>query len=311
MFSARQGLTSFRTQQPIGVFDSGVGGLTVLQELKRQLPNERIVYFADTARVPWGSRPQTEIIEFVRQILTWMQAQRVKMVVMACNTSSALALETVRSQFELPMLGLILPAAQAALKYGQKIGVIATTATVNSMAYVNAITETEKRSHIWQVACPEFVPLIEANRIYDPYTYDIAQKYLAPLIEAEIDTLVMGCTHYPHLLEVFKQILPAHVKLIDPARYVVKAASQELDFLGLGDRFSKKTLKNGLNDLTKFYVSGDAEQFAQVSSRWLGYKPLVQNVELPSPDLCPQELPLTDLNENLVDNLTETAELHS
>jgi glutamate racemase len=300
MFSARQGLTSFRTQQPM------------LQELKRQLPNERIVYFADTARVPWGSRPQSEIIEFVRQILTWMQAQRVKMVVMACNTSSALALETVRSQFELPMLGLILPAAQAAIKYGKKIGVIATTATVNSMAYVNAITETEKRSQVWQVACPEFVPLIEANRLYDPYTYDIAQKYLAPLIEAEIDTLVMGCTHYPHLLEVLKQILPAQVRLIDPARYVVKAVNQELDFLGLGDRTSpRKSPKNGLNGLTKFYVSGDAEQFAQVSSRWLGYKPLVQSVELPNPDLCPQESPLTDLTENLVDNLVETAELLS
>jgi len=309
MYSEGQGLTSFTTQQPIGIFDSGVGGLTVLQELKRQLPNERIVYFADTARVPWGSRPQAEIIEFVQQILTWMQAQRVKMVVMACNTSSALALETVRSQFELPMLGLILPAAQAAIKYGQKIGVIATTATVNSMAYVNAITETEKQSQVWQVACPEFVPLIEANRIYDPYTYDIAQKYLAPLIEAEIDTLVMGCTHYPHLLEVFNQILPAHVELIDPARYVVKAVSQELDFLGLGDRTVRKShIKNGL---TKFYVSGDAEQFAQVSSRWLGYKPNVQNVELPLPDLRPQELPLTDLTVNLIDNLAETAELLS
>ncbi len=275
MFSEWQGVNSCNTQQPIGIFDSGVGGLTVLQELKRQLPNEQIVYFADTARVPWGSRPQSEIIEFVQQILTWMQTQQVKMVIMACNTSSALALEAVRSQFDLPLLGLILPAAKAAIKYGQKIGVIATSATVNSMAYVNAIMETEKQSQVWQVACPEFVPLIEANRINDPYTYDLAQNYLAPLIEAEIDTLVMGCTHYPHLIEIFRQILPAHVRLIDPARYVVKAANQELDILGLADRTARRQSK------VKFYVSGDAEHFAQVSSRCLGYTPSILQVELP------------------------------
>ncbi len=274
MFSDWQGVSSYTTQQPIGIFDSGVGGLTVLQELKRQLPNEQIVYFADTARVPWGSRSQSEIIEFVQQILTWMQTQQVKMVVMACNTSSALALETVRSQFDLPMLGLILPAAKAAIKHGQKIGVIATTATVQSMAYVDAITETEKRSEVWQVACPEFVPLIEANRIHDSYTYELAQSYLAPLIEAEIDTLVMGCTHYPHLLEVFKQILPSHVRFIDPARYVVKSVGQELEILGLSDRTHHK------NPITKYFVSGDAEKFSQASSGWIGYEPLVQNVEL-------------------------------
>lgn len=302
MFSKWQSTSS--TTQPIGIFDSGVGGLTVLQELKRQLPNELIVYFADTARVPWGSRSQSEIIEFVQQILTWMQTQQVKMVVMACNTSSALALETVRSQFDLPMLGLILPAAKAAIKYGQKIGVIATTATVSSMAYVNAITETEKRSQVWQVACPEFVPLIEANRIYDPYTFDIAQKYLAPLIEAEIDTLVMGCTHYPHLLEIFKQILPAHVRYIDPAKYVVKAVAQELDILGLGDRQAHKKSRQYMKTQAagvKFYVSGDSEQFSQVSRRWLGYKPQVQNIELPLPivKVANEEGALVDITETV------------
>ncbi len=308
MFSEWQSVSNFTTQQPIGIFDSGVGGLTVLQELKHQLPNEQIVYFADTARVPWGSRSQSEIIEFVQQILTWMQTQQVKMVVMACNTSSALALETVRSQFDLPMLGLILPAAKAAIKYGQKIGVIATTATVSSMAYVNAITETEKRSQVWQVACPEFVPLIEANRIYDPYTFDIAQKYLAPLIEAEIDTLVMGCTHYPHLLKIFKQILPAHVRYIDPAKYVVKAVGQELDILGLGDRKSrKKDFSKGLD--VKFYVSGDSKQFAQVSSRWLGYKPQVQNVEL-LPSL-PISIKVANIEEASLIDMTETVDLLS
>jgi len=303
-----QGMRSYATQQPIGIFDSGVGGLTVLQELKRQLPNEKIVYFADTARVPWGSRSQAEIIEFVQQILTWMQTQQVKMVVMACNTSSALALETVRSQFDLPMLGLILPAAKAAIKYGQKIGVIATTATVQSMAYVDAIMETEKNAQVWQVACPEFVPLIEADRIHDSYTFDIAQKYLAPLIEAEIDTLVMGCTHYPHLIELFKQILPSHVKFIDPAKYVVKAVSQELEILGLGDRRKNamKIYDSKFYD-SKFYVSGDPEQFGQLSSRWLGYTPLVQNVEL-APSI---HLPSPKVEELVLTEMADTFELLS
>jgi glutamate racemase len=309
MFSKWDGVSRYSTQQPIGIFDSGVGGLTVLQELKRQLPSEQIVYFADTARVPWGSRPQSEIIEFVQQILTWMQTQQVKMVVMACNTSSALALETVRSQFDLPMLGLILPAANAAIKHGKKIGVIATTATVNSMAYVNAITEKQKQAQVWQVACPEFVPLIEANRIHDPYTYEVAKNHLAPLIEAKIDTLVMGCTHYPHLQEVFKQILPSHIRFIDPARYVVKAVGQELDILGLGDRTPRKnTVRKSYAPkfcAPKFFVTGDPEQFSQVSSRWLGYEPPVQNVEL-----LPFSYPsLPKVDESALMEMAETVEI--
>jgi glutamate racemase len=284
MFLDRQSAmltSSIYTKRPIGIFDSGVGGLTVLQELKRQLPNEQIVYFADTARVPWGSRSRPEIIEFVQQILEWMQTKQVKMVVMACNTSSALALETVRSQFDVPMLGLILPGARAAVKNGKRIGVIATSATVNSNAYKDAInesmTETQQQVEVWQVACPEFVPLVEANRLHDPYTLAVAQAYLAPLIEAEIDTLVFGCTHYPYLTEVFKKILP-HVRYINPATHVVTAVAQELDIMGLRDRSGRKAR-------TKFYVTGDPEQFAHVSSRWLGRLPNVESV-----DLAPVEL---------------------
>jgi glutamate racemase len=144
---------------------------------------------------------------------------------------------------------------------------------------LTAITEMEKQSQVWQVACPEFVPLIEANCIHDPYTYEIAKSYLAPLIEADIDTLVMGCTHYPHLVEIFRQILPSHVKFIDPAKYVVKAVAQELDILGLGDRTLRKNARPKFYAPT-FYVSGDPEQFSDLSSRWLGYQPSVQNVEL-------------------------------
>jgi len=276
-----------KSHYPIGVFDSGVGGLTVLQEIRRQLPQESVIYFGDTARVPWGSRSPAEIIEFVRQILIWMQSQEVKMVVMACNTSSALALDVLRDSFDLPILGLILPGARAAVRKGRRIGVIATSATVKSNAYAQAIdeslAESQEQAQVWQVACPEFVPLVEAGRIKDKYTLEVAREYLTPLIEADIDTLVFGCTHYPHLASVFRQILPAHVQFVDPAAHLVSAAARELELLGLHvglQHNSKSSKKSTDRAYTRFCVSGDPEQFAQLSSRWLNKTPLVEKVTL-------------------------------
>ncbi len=254
----------------IGVFDSGVGGLTVLRELYRQLPNESILYFGDTARLPYGTRSQAEILQFVRQILTWMVQERVKMAIMACNTSSALALETVRSEFNIPILGVILPGARAAVQQGKRIGVIATPATVASDSYRRAILEIDPTTQVWQVGCPEFVPLIEQNRINHPYTAEVAQQYLQPLIWQQIDTLIYGCTHYPHLAPVLRSILPASVDRIDPAAHLVASTAQELELLGLSNTQRPQP--------TRFCVSGCPEQFAQLSVRWLGYKPVVEQV---------------------------------
>ncbi|MEB3337999.1 MAG: glutamate racemase [Leptolyngbyaceae bacterium] len=260
-------------QSYIGVFDSGVGGLTVLKEIYRRLPNESILYFGDTARLPYGSRSAAEILQFVREILTWMVEQGVKMVIMACNTSSALALEAVRAEFKVPILGVILPGARAAVRQGKRIGVIATPATAASNAYRDAILEADATAHVWQIGCPEFVPLIEQNRIQDPYTYEIAQEYLAPLLEQQIDTLVYGCTHYPHLAPVLRVLLPQSVKLVNPAVHVVAAAAQELDLLGL------KTTRPPLP--TQFAVSGCPRQFTELSVQWLGFTPIVKKVYLP------------------------------
>lgn len=255
---------------PIGIFDSGLGGLTVLHQLYRQLPNESIIYFGDTARIPYGSRSTTEILQFVREILNWMVQQNVKMVIMACNTSSALVLEMVRSEFPLPILGVILPGARAAVQQGKRIGVISTLATAASNAYQRAILEVEPTAQVWQVGCPEFVPLIEQNRINDPYTTEVARYYLAPLLAQQIDTLVYGCTHYPLLAPVLRSLLPPNVKLIDPAGYVVASAAQELDLLGL---------RNNHQPLpTRFYVSGCPQQFTQSAVRWLGCTPVVESV---------------------------------
>ncbi|MFM8295510.1 MAG: glutamate racemase [Microcystaceae cyanobacterium] len=257
----------------IGIFDSGVGGLTVLRELYRQLPQESVLYFADTARLPYGTRTTQEIIHYVREIMTWMMAEEVKMVIMACNTSSALALDIVREEFKVPTLGVILPGARAAVRKGKRIGVISTPATANSNAYRNAIQEIDPQAEVWQVACPEFVPLIEQNRIHDPYTYKVVRRYLQPLIDAGIDVLVFGCTHYQHLTLILQEILPPTIQLVDPARYVVKAAAKELEVLGL---------TNGQMSLATFFgVSGCPETFRSLSQQWLGFYPQVERIHLP------------------------------
>ena len=259
---------------PIGIFDSGVGGLTVLREIKRQLPNESILYVGDTARLPYGDRTPDEILQFVREIMTWMMAQGAKMVMMACNTSSALALEQVQAEFPIPILGLIYPGARAAAKAGQRIGVIATPATVASDAYRQAILEVDPTKQVWQVGCPQFVPLIEQERLQDAQTIAVAKTYLQPLMAAKIDTLIYGCTHYPHLAPVFKTFLPDAVQRIDPAQSMVKAAAKELELLDL------KSAAPGRP--TQFFVSGCPEQFAHNATRWLLKTPQVQQVNFAS-----------------------------
>jgi glutamate racemase len=258
----------------IGIFDSGVGGLTVLRELYRHLPYESILYFGDTARLPYGTRSPGEILQFVREILTWMVQQQVKMVIMACNTSSALALEAVRSEFSLPILGVILPGARAAVEKGRRIGVIATPATAASNAYRRAILEMDPAVAVWQVGCPAFVPLIEQGRIDDPYTCEVAREYLAPLLQQQIDTLIYGCTHYPLLGPLLRSIVPDSVRLVDPAVHVVASAARELDLLGL--RSTRPPLP------TRFGVSGSPQQFAQLSVQWIGHTPSVEKVSLPA-----------------------------
>jgi glutamate racemase len=258
----------------IGVFDSGVGGLTVLQEIYRQLPNESVLYFGDTARVPYGTRSAAEILQFTRQTLDWMVAQGVKMAIVACNTSSALALETVRAEYDLPILGVILPGARAAALQGRRIGVIATPATVKSNAYLHAIQEANPHAQVWQVACPEFVPLIETNRINDPQTLAIAQEYIQPLLDRSIDTLIYGCTHYPHLEPVLRQFVPMSVKFINPAVAVVTAAAKELNVLGIQSHHSSIP--------TQFVVSGNPDQFTQVATQWLPAVPIVHQIALPT-----------------------------
>lgn len=260
------------SQQRIGLFDSGVGGLTVLREMYRQMPNESLLYVADSARLPYGTRSPEEILLFVREILDWMCEQDVKMIIMACNTSSALALEAVRQEYDLPILGVVLSGAKAAVVRGERIGVISTAATAKSHAYRQAIQEIKPQAQVWEMACPQFVQLIEQNQLYTEQTKLVAQEYLAPLLEQEIDTLVYGCTHYRHLEQTIKSLLPPSIQVIDPAEHIVVAAEKELSLLGLrNDRFSLPT---------RFCVTGSSQQFASLSQQWLGHYPRVQKIEV-------------------------------
>jgi glutamate racemase len=279
-------------RNPIGIFDSGVGGLTVLRELHRQLPQESIIYFADTARLPYGIRSQNEILQYVREINQWLLTQEVKMIIMACNTSSALALDLVRTEWEIPIVGLILPGAAVAVATGRRIGVIATPATAKSQAYRRGIQALDPRVEVWEVGCPEFVPLIEQNRIEDSQTEAVARKYLQPLLQANIDTLVYGCTHYPHLEGVLRRILPPTVRLVDPAVAVVKAAQQELEQAGL------QNLTSGLP--TRFCVSGCPEKFTENARRWLPDLANVEKVYLQSANCFP--LPVESVDSILYNN---------
>ncbi len=260
-------------QLPIGVFDSGVGGLTVLRALKHRLPQENFLYFGDTQRVPYGTRTQAEILVFVRQILTWMTQQPVKMAIMACNTSSALALDIVRTEFDIPILGLILPGARSAVQQGQRIGVIATPATIESDSYRQAIWEINPNVHVEQIGCPEFVPLIEQNQLEGPDIEAIVRQRLQPLLEAQIDTLIYGCTHYPHLAPIIRAQLPSSVRHVDPADPMAAAAAQELKILQL-----QNSQKPGAD---RFCVSDYPDHFAKFAYHWLGSLPVVEKIVLP------------------------------
>ncbi|MGB8702481.1 MAG: glutamate racemase [Thermosynechococcaceae cyanobacterium] len=266
---------SMRSPQdwPIGVFDSGVGGLTVLRALQHQLPQESFVYFGDTAHVPYGNRTPSDIQTLARQILDWLVQHPVKMAIMACNTSSALALDLIRPEFEIPILGVILPGARAAVQTGRRIGVIATPATVASDCYPQAILEIDPTVDVFQMACPEFVPLIESNQILHPSTRSIVWHRLQPLLEAEIDTLVYGCTHYPHLAPIMAELLPSQVTVVDPATQMAVAVAQELDLLNLKSSCSLSP--------TRFFVSGNPDYFAHTSQDCLGFMPQVGAVHLP------------------------------
>ncbi|SDE56421.1 glutamate racemase [Sporomusa acidovorans] len=214
---------------PIGIFDSGLGGLTVVREVLSLLPGEDIIYFGDTARTPYGSRPPAEILGFMQEILTFFSAQKVKMAIVACNTMTALGLEQAKTKFPFLLIG-VNNGAEAALHVSRnkRIGVIATEATINSGKHAKALKDKDSLVTVYPQACPQFVPLIEQEKLSGPEIEHAAREHLAPLAEGGIDTLILGCTHYPFISPLISDIMGSGVTLVDPARETAAQARTEL-----------------------------------------------------------------------------------
>lgn len=252
-------------ENPIGVFDSGIGGLTVVKHLSTGLPNEHIVYFGDTARVPYGSKSNATVIEYSIQDTNFLLHKNVKIVVVACNTASSIALPDLQKKFKVPVIGVILPGANLAVNKTQngKIGVIGTRATINNQAYSKAIKKINNKIEVFEKACPLFVPLAEEGWTHHRATYEIAEEYLKELREKEIDTLVLGCTHYPILADVIQEVIGSNVKLIDSGVATAEVIKSEIHKSGLQ---SASTVQGNLD----LFVSDIPTKFQEVAELFLG-----------------------------------------
>ena len=244
---------------PVGVFDSGVGGLTVAREISRQLPDENIVYFGDTARVPYGSKSQNTIIRFSEQIIRFLKTKEVKAIVIACNTASALALDAVKDEFDIPILGVVIPGARAAVEAtkNRKVGVVGTEATVQSGMYTKVIQGMNPEITVIEKACPLFVPLVEEGFKEHQVTEEVIEYYLESMRSTDIDAMILGCTHYPLLKRTIGREVGENVKLVNPAYETAKslklllAENNLLNTLGIEDE----------ETTYDYYVSDGMEKF--------------------------------------------------
>lgn len=253
------------TEQPIGIFDSGVGGLTVYRELAQVCPADELVYFGDTGRFPYGVRSPEVIIEYSRQILAFLLSHHVKFVVVACNSASAMALEAITSECPVPIIGVINPVARAAVgkTRNNKIGVIGTEGTIDSGSYTQAIQAVGPTIEVTGIPCPLFVALAEEGYINRPATKLIVEDYLQPLKQVGVDTLVLGCTHYPLLRREIAEVMGPTVTIIDSAA----ATAAEVKRLLMAAGSFREDQQRGEH---KFFVSDTPEKFARVGELFLG-----------------------------------------
>jgi glutamate racemase len=263
---------------PIGIFDSGVGGLTVYRALHNRLPNEHFIYLGDTARVPYGTKSLATVERYAIENSEFLASRGIKILVVACNTASALALPKIREKIGLDVVGVIGPGARQAVEVTKniekpRIAVIATEATVQSDAYKASIQQASERAVIIQTACPLFVPLAEENWTRQSETFSIARKYLRKIIDFEPEALVLGCTHYPILREVIQQTVGEHVTLIDSGEACAEEVATLLKEKDLANPNKVTGERRLCDDLDHFYVTDAAERFARVAERFLGVKP--------------------------------------
>lgn len=258
----------FKKSAPVGVFDSGVGGLTVAREIMRHLPNENIVYFGDTARVPYGSKSKDNIIRYSRQIIHFLKTKGVKAIVIACNTASALALDVVREESDIPIIGVVEPGARAALDVtvSKKIGVIGTEATIRSSMYEKIIQGIDPEAVVIGKACPLFVPLVEEGFAKHQVTKEIIDFYLSSFLETDIDSLILGCTHYPLLRSRIREYVGGKMTLVNPAYETAMDLKKLLEERGM-----ENTGEEQAHASYSFYVSDAADKFKQFANSILPY----------------------------------------
>lgn len=254
---------------PIGIFDSGVGGLTVAREIMRQIPNERLVYFGDTARVPYGNKSKETITKYSKQIIRFLKTQDVKAIVVACNTASAYALDEIEKELDIPIIGVVKPGAKVAAEAtrNKKVGVIATAGTIQSRIYAEYIEGIDKEIRVIGKACPLFVPLVEEGLLEDPVTDEIATRYLNELKDLDIDTLILGCTHYPLIRSTLGRIMGDKVTLVNPAYETAVELRALLEREGL---LNPSTNRLGTNQY-QFFVSDGADKFKTFANSIIKY----------------------------------------
>ena len=245
--------------RPIGVFDSGLGGLTVFKALAERMPRESLIYFGDTAHVPYGSKSKEVVTRYSVEIARFLAERGVKAIVVACNTASALALPAIKKAVKVPVIGVV-EAGAAAAKDARRIGVIGTEATIGSKAYEKALKRRLPSAKVVSVACPMFVPIVEEGWWDDAVTEQIAQRYLAPLRGAKVSSLILGCTHYPLLKETIQRVMGESVQLVDSAEATAEETDRQLTKLGL----------RGGDAARHYFVSDAPQRFLRLSQRFLG-----------------------------------------
>lgn len=262
---------------PIGIFDSGVGGLTVYKALHERLPNERFVYLGDTARVPYGTKSLATVERYAVENSKFLEAHGIKLLVVACNTASALALPTIRSAIKVPVMGVIEPGSRAAVEVAQgaNIGVIATEATIQSKAYAKAIAAMGATGNVIERACPLFVSLAEEGWADSDVARIVARDYLSEFNKTTLGALVLGCTHYPILRDVISETVGTTVKLIDSGAATARDVESLLQSSDLTHDLALYQERQLCDDLDHFYVTDAAERFAKVAERFLGSAPSV------------------------------------
>lgn len=262
--------------QPIGVIDSGVGGLTVAKEIMRQLPNEQILYVGDTARCPYGPRTGAEVKKFTWQMTNFLVNKGIKMLVIACNTATAVALEEIQNELSIPVIGVIYPGARTAIKVtkNHQIGVIGTIGTIKSNAYEMALKSINKKSKVTSLACPKFVPLVESGEVDGPIVKKVVAETLAPIKNKGLDTLILGCTHYPLLEKIIKKTMGPTVSVISSGEETAREVSTILFYNGW-------LTPNRDEPQHQFYTTGSKPIFQRIATSWLNVGELsVETIKL-------------------------------